>query len=200
MVYFCLTQIILSLTFGGGGFSVMSNYFLPPANEEQIQQCESLLKKILPQSYKNFLLLCNGAVLAINDSEHDALGRGLVKDKWENSDAALIIMGTNNLVSFNNNVREFYHESTKDYQEFESLIAFCYDGAAMNGECYAFDLSLHNKDNEFPILKIFPTMSILDCRECAREEDSFHKWLIPILLEVKDDDPFRLTVLESYLL
>jgi hypothetical protein len=179
------------------GSLTIKDIFLPPAKELDILKCEKLLKCQLPKSYRNFLLIHNGAL--IHTSDFNLHGELNYVD-WVYTPASRIIMGTVYLVRFTNEQEEryysLYEESWEDYNKrWANLIPFCYCGAEGDGSFLALDPTQADGD-EYPILYCLSTENIEEWRS-EIYYPSFKDFFLDILssTEILEDYKF----LDKYL-
>ncbi len=139
--------------------------FFPQATELDLSICEKALKCNLPKSYRNFLLIHDGALLSTLNPE--TYGDVDFTD-WMYAPASRIIMNTKYLVKFTDEQKDryfgLYKDSMEDYNKrWANLIAFCYCGAEGDGSFLAFDPTQADGE-EYPILYCLSTENIEDWR------------------------------------
>lgn len=110
----------------------MESYFYVPATEVQIEDFEEQMKITIPQSYKDFLLLSNGAKLFGGDCFLYGVGGGIefkISDDFSEGKvpAELLIVG-------------FYHSSHICYDSrYNSFIFYEYENLdEIESECLMF--------------------------------------------------------------
>jgi len=167
----------------------MLNYFLPPATEQRIDECEKLLGNRLPESYRAFLLHANGAVIGIAEGEYAIAEHPFNPDKWDEAESIYIIMSTDKLFDFRNGCLDYYMDDGENIKNLKKMIPFCYDAGAGTGEFYAFDVS-NPSSSEYPVLKVYLPPS--GVRDHPPESNSFFGWIKPIfediIIEESDND------------
>jgi len=176
----------------------MLNYFLPPATEQQIAECEKLLGVRLPQSYRTFLLCTNGAVIGIQEGEYELVKiRPFNSNKWDEAEAIYIIMSTDKLFNFRKECFAYYNEDGENIKHLKKMIPFCYDGAAGTGDFYALDFS-DPSSSDYPVQKVYLPPS--GVKEYPPESNSFFEWIESIFNDIfeESDDASRI-IMERYL-
>jgi len=94
---------------------------------------------------------------------------------WD--DSGIVIQGTNTLL-------EFTQDNQEVYEEWNSLIAFCYLGGIGTGDFCALDPQ-QITDTEYAVLECFHEVSPTEWRQ-AQIASSFAEWLARIFDEVVD--------------
>jgi SMI1 / KNR4 family (SUKH-1) len=158
--------------------------YFPSANEISIQQCERKLGVKLPRSYRKFLQIHDGALIATLSGVDDEIDL----TNWMYADASRIVMGTEYLPQFTEEQYDRYYdfyqddESKKAYEKrWGNIICFCYCGAEGDGSFLALDPTQADGE-EYPVLHCFSTENIEQWRQDPIEK-SFQDWLVPILEE-----------------
>jgi len=165
-----------------------------PAKESEIIECEEALKCKLPKSYRNFLLIHNGAL--ISTLEPEIWGEVDLTD-WMYAPASRIIMSTEYLSEFTAIQMEryaaHYDESLDEYRKrWGNLICFCYCGAEGDGSFLALD-PLQGTSNEYPVLYCLSTENIEDWRQ-----DIYYKSFKEFLIDCLQPDQ-KYDFLDAYL-
>lgn len=143
----------------------------PPATEAEIQACEVALGVALPPSYREFLLRWNGAYLFRYAQDEPPM-----YGWWD--DSGIVIQGTTTLL-------EFTQDNQEVYEEWDSLIAFCYLGGIGTGDFCVLDPQ-QITDTEYAVLDCFHEVSPTEWRQ-VQIASSFAEWLARIFDEVVDD-------------
>ncbi|NJK30231.1 MAG: SMI1/KNR4 family protein [Acaryochloridaceae cyanobacterium CSU_3_4] len=115
--------------------------FNPPATQSDIYRCEEELRLILPNSYKEFLKLSNGAHLFCCDQPLYNITL-----PWL-ADSGLLIQSTSSIVPFNEDTDKIYVEEDGE----KKYIGFCYLGQLLSGDFCSFDVTTY-ADSEYKVL------------------------------------------------
>jgi SMI1 / KNR4 family (SUKH-1) len=152
------------------GFSLECGMHLgEPATTEEIHQCEQAIGLELPHSYKEFLLIHNGAHLF---SDRDPQYAKAEEAPWW-SDSGTVILGLESLLSYRKTLMWTYELCDFPVRPFPIPIAYL--GRSCTGEFCALDMtSLNNLEN--------PVMYCEHDRDPSEWKDftiasSFEDWL-----------------------
>lgn len=146
--------------------------FNPPATQGDIQCCEEELGLVLPNSYKEFLKLSNGAHLFCRDQSLYNITL-----PWL-AGSGLLIHGTSSIVSFNENMDKIYIEENSE----KKYIGFCYLGYILTGDFCSFDVTTY-ADSEYKVLDSQHDYSFEEWQEQVIA-NSFEDWLIKVFDQV----------------
>lgn len=146
--------------------------FNPPATQGDIHRCEEELGFILPNSYKEFLKLSNGAHLFCRSQSLYNITL-----PWL-ADSGLLIQSTGSIVPFNEDTDKIYIEE----DEKKKYIGFCYLGQFLSGDFCSFDITTY-VDSEYRVLDSQHDYSFEEWQEQVIA-DSFEDWLIKVFDQV----------------
>jgi hypothetical protein len=145
----------------------------PPASQAEIQQCEDELSLTLPNSYKEFLKLTNGAHIFCSESTIESI------DPWW-TDTGILIQSTTTICNFNLHHDRVYLDDGSSEKKY---IAFCHLGFIGTGDFCGFDVTSH-ENLEYKVLDCQLDYSFEDWQEEHVIADSFEDWLIKVFDEV----------------
>lgn len=145
--------------------------FNPPATQGDIHRCEEELGLVLPNSYKEFLRVSNGAHLFCRDQPLYNM-----TPPW--ADSGLLIQSTSSIVPFNEDTDKIYVEEDGE----KKYIGFCYLGQFLSGDFCSFDVTAY-ANSEYKVLDSQHDYLFEEWQEYVIA-NSFEDWLIKVFEQV----------------